>query len=224
MKRAHVMIGIALLAAAATATYAYYSPHLAVRSLRTALVAGESDVAGKYIDYPAVRESLKGQVNAQMMTAMDKPEMRDNPFAALGMALVTSLVDRMVDAMVSPEGLRNLVEKGRADAKLKGRDPEKSEMPSFTSEYKAWDIWTMSPERENAVTLVFHRTGIIGGWKLRSVRIPDISQAGLTKSSASSTSQTTADSMYCSREADRLERAGNDWAVSYANCQKLKER
>lgn len=36
-------------------------------------------------------------------------EMRDNPFAALGAALASAMVDKIVDVYVTPAGIRQLM-------------------------------------------------------------------------------------------------------------------
>ena len=81
------------------------SPYLAARNLKNAAIEADPDELETSVDFPSVRESLKSQLNVAMMTEMQNdPEMKDNPFAGLG-----AMVDRMIDAYVTPDGLAAMV-------------------------------------------------------------------------------------------------------------------
>jgi len=59
------------------------------------------------IDFPALRESLKEQLNARMADTVPN-ETKDNVFAALSGMFAGAVVDRMVDMIVTPQGILNL--------------------------------------------------------------------------------------------------------------------
>jgi hypothetical protein len=70
---------------------------------------GDRDTLERLVDFPRVRESLKADLTAAMIKEMrDDPEMQDNMFAELGLAMAPTLVAGVVDAMVNPATLAQL--------------------------------------------------------------------------------------------------------------------
>src|SRR4051812_34947441 len=59
------------------------------------------------IDFPALRESVKEELNMQMSKNLAH-EARENAFAVLGATFAGAIVDRMVEMMVTPQGIINL--------------------------------------------------------------------------------------------------------------------
>jgi 23S rRNA A2030 N6-methylase RlmJ len=59
--------GLLAAAAAATAGYwYYYSPMLAMQTMRDAAQARHAESFNRHVDYPKLRESLKGQMAARV--------------------------------------------------------------------------------------------------------------------------------------------------------------
>ena len=102
------VLGIGLGAALAIAGGWYLvSPFAAVVGCRNAIVELDADKAENCIDFPALREGLKSEIPAMLMKQMRQdPEMAGNPFSSIGMALVIPMVSAMVDAYVTPAGLK----------------------------------------------------------------------------------------------------------------------
>jgi hypothetical protein len=102
MKRNHLIAaGVAILLLALAGYFA--SPLLALHGLRDAMKKGDPDRLEQLVDFPRVREGLKADMTAMMIAQMQSdPEMRDNPFAAIGLAIAPGLVNNMVDAVVTP--------------------------------------------------------------------------------------------------------------------------
>jgi hypothetical protein len=84
-------------------------PYLALNNIKKAQ-AGDSDTVSKYIDYPSVRQSFKDQMNAKM--AKELMNQDNDGFAALGAMLASTMVDKMIDGIVTPEGM-TLMLKGK---------------------------------------------------------------------------------------------------------------
>src|ERR1700730_16507481 len=97
---------VGLIAALVLGIGAYgLSPLWAVHNLQSAAQSGDRDEFEQAVDFPAIRESLKGQIAALLVRSMrSDPELKDNPFAAMGALLAPALTDRMVDSVVTPEG------------------------------------------------------------------------------------------------------------------------
>ncbi|WP_374575735.1 DUF2939 domain-containing protein [Phenylobacterium sp. J367] len=112
-KQALLNGAIALVAAFFAAYFA--SPLLAAQSLRSAAREGDAERLERLVDFPTVREGLKSQINAQLMTAMQTdPEMQANPFAALALLMVPAIVERAIDAYVTPDAIGAMVTTGKA--------------------------------------------------------------------------------------------------------------
>ncbi|MCH2237453.1 MAG: hypothetical protein A2792_13880 [Sphingomonadales bacterium RIFCSPHIGHO2_01_FULL_65_20] len=149
------------------------SPYYAVYSLRNAALDGDVDALEAKVDFPAVRESLKSQLSAAMMAKMQNdPEMQNNPFAGLGMMMMPAIVDRMVEAYVTADGIGAMV-RGR-----KPKDTDKSGVnPDIAteSEYLGLDRFRLRTRNtksgEVGPSFVLERTGFLS-WKMTRLEIP----------------------------------------------------
>ena len=92
------------------------SPYLSALSLKRAVQSGNWQEVGRYVDFPAVRAQLKEHMKAQMFKAVME-DNKDNPFAALGVALAANVVDTMVDSLLTPEGLATFYEENSGDSR-----------------------------------------------------------------------------------------------------------
>lgn len=146
------------------------SPYLAMHNLKEAVREGDRDDLAEKVDFPAVRESIKSQAKAVMMAELTK-EKDSNPFAALGGMLAMAMIDPVVDGIVSPDGLRVMVDKGQIRAKA---DAEANKAPevAWAIAHKGMSRFTAKPEGGDvkAPELVFKRDGV--SWKLVDVVLP----------------------------------------------------
>lgn len=161
----------------AVGAYWYYSPILAMRALQSAALAKDADTFNDHVDYPRVRESMKGQMIAMLA---DKLGTGSNSGAeAFGTALGVAMIGPMVDALVRPE----MVMKAMQDGKFKPDiGVSKTSNSSTPSDAGKWEIQRKSVNkviayRPDATTpdsrpgFVFERTGF-ADWKLTEVRLP----------------------------------------------------
>jgi hypothetical protein len=111
-------LGTWLLVFAALAVAAYFaSPYASLYFLREALVAGDAHAIEKRVDFASVRTSLKEQAKLHMLRALaEDKDMQGNPFAGLAAALAPAMIDNLVDASVTADGIAHLINQG----KLKG--------------------------------------------------------------------------------------------------------
>src|SRR5689334_10694172 len=101
--RSRFFTGFVVLLAVLIASFWYWSPILAVHQLQRAAESRDADAVNEKIDYPALRESMKGQFNARLAGAMGQQQANGNPFAAFGTVIGTAMVNQMIDALVRPE-------------------------------------------------------------------------------------------------------------------------
>ncbi|MBR2270403.1 DUF2939 domain-containing protein [Sphingobium sp.] len=153
----------------------FASPSIAMSGLRDAAVEGDREELKDRVDFPAVRESLKAQVRAHFVTEMQKE--KDNPFAALGMAMAGAIVDPMIDGIVSPSGIKAMVQQGRmqTDARDANAAVQTEKKPvEWSIDRRGFDKFLAKPKTEagqNEPTLVFERDGL--GWRLVDIEIPE---------------------------------------------------
>jgi hypothetical protein len=96
-----VVIAIAVVALLG---YAYASPYIALDHLKRAADARDAQTLNQYVDYPALRQSLKDQVTQLLTRRIDEQKLH-NPLAAIGAMIGVALVGPLVDAYATPDGV-----------------------------------------------------------------------------------------------------------------------
>jgi hypothetical protein len=170
--------------------YWYWSPLWAVHEMQVAAKSGDADTFNSYVDYPNLRESLKGQFSAMMARRMasEPASDSDNSFAkagaALGSALALMMVDKLVDGFVRPEVVMQAMQRGKMtpaeDSKQErgtnktpastGDEPVVSTKRHGANKYIVYLSSQGEPERQR-VGFVLERSGF-AAWKLTEIRLP----------------------------------------------------
>lgn len=184
-------LAIAVLVAILGAWY-YATPYLAFSAMKAAADKRDAQTLSDYVDYPAVRESLKATFKAKMAGDLVKGGANANPFVALGMMLAGALVDTMVDAMITPQGLTSLMNAEQAAPKIESPrkpppEPQTQTLPQqskteqsaretvITRRYAGWNRFEISASKsdkpDDKVTMVMLRQGI-ASWKLSAIDLP----------------------------------------------------
>lgn len=101
-------LGLAALIAFAVAAYSYASPYVVLDRLKTAADARDAVTVNQYVDYPALRMSLKQQVTDMLTRRLDTAK-RENPLAAIGALVGMALTGPLVDAYATPDGVSALL-------------------------------------------------------------------------------------------------------------------
>jgi hypothetical protein len=176
---------VAVIAVLLLGAYWYWSPVLAIRQMQAAAKAGDADDFNDHVDYPKLRESLKGQLAAMFTDQLSAQPASDNEFAKAGAALGTmiglAMVDKMVDAFVRPEVVMRAMQNGKLAPKVaaepasSGQQQPNDEV-AWSSERKGTGKYLVFAGRageapENRVGLVLERTGF-STWKLTEIRMP----------------------------------------------------
>lgn len=114
MKRPSTAGIVGVIVAILVVATSYASPYWTLREMRTALIDKDADAFSSHVDFPAVRESVRGQVMIAMQARLGTPEMKGNAFAGLGMLLGMALINQIIDTLVTPGGVMTLMAQGSA--------------------------------------------------------------------------------------------------------------
>lgn len=188
-----VLGGLAVLA---FLTLYLASPILAFNSLSEAARAGDRQALGAKVDFPAVRASLKAQLRDRLMGALGADQgLSQSPFGALGALLAPTLVDQVVEAAVTPDGIAMMARSGRAplssaselrpgralppppetappdSAAAAGSEPKPKTSFGYAG-LNQFEAVSYPNDRPNApLTWVLERRGMFG-WKLVAIELP----------------------------------------------------
>lgn len=88
--------------------FAYASPYIALNNLKRAADARDVQTVNQYVDFPALRESLKQQV-VGLLTRRLGERSNGNPLVALGAMIGAALIGPLVDAYATPDGVAALL-------------------------------------------------------------------------------------------------------------------
>jgi hypothetical protein len=119
-----ILVSVSTLMIASVASYWYWSPYLTMRKMQHAAASADADSFSDYVDYPALRDSLKGQISARMTRDLEKQADSGDGLAqggALGSMLGLVMVDKIVDAVVRPETVMQAMQSGKVQ--LRGSAP-----------------------------------------------------------------------------------------------------
>jgi Protein of unknown function (DUF2939) len=172
-KRRLLGVAVAVLAVVA-AGYAYASPYLTVSRVRAAAERGDAATVNAHVDFPAMRESMKGWMGVAMAKQLAKQgnDVRSNPFNALGAAFAMTLVEKMVDALVTPEMVSAMLEGRRPGQRSKPDARAGTEAPLMG--YEGFDRFVVTMRRagepREEFSMIWRRSGLT--WKLSAVRLP----------------------------------------------------
>ncbi|VVD75849.1 putative transmembrane protein [Pandoraea communis] len=95
--------GISIGALAVVLGLLFGTPYYTLWRARDAANARDATALSSYVDYPAVRESLKMSLHDELARQMDK--QRGNAFGSLALALGGLVSDRVVEALLTPEAV-----------------------------------------------------------------------------------------------------------------------
>jgi hypothetical protein len=159
-------IGAALLVIASGALWYFESPLWTLKGIKDAAQSRDSDALNGYIDYPALRESLKAELMARMMAEAQKDE---SGFGALGMAIGSAMMGPMIDALVSPAGMRAaLLANRQANAAPAASALQVPEKPVIVR--RNFSEFVVTSKGQPNGGLVFKRHGL--SWMLSGVELP----------------------------------------------------
>jgi hypothetical protein len=103
-----LIVTLIVIAVIAALGFGYASPYMALNSLKRAADARDAQTVNEYVDFPALRESLKQQVTGILSRRLDA-HGSGNPLAAIGAMIGVALIGPLVDAYATPDGVAALL-------------------------------------------------------------------------------------------------------------------
>ncbi len=157
-------------------TYVAAGPYLTVRAIRRAVVAQDATALARQIDFPALRSSLKAQLDDRMVRSAGA-DMQASPLGAFGLTIAGAVAGTTVDAMVTPTGLGALMQGHilfkRFDDGLSSSEPSSTEPlhdPSYKYESASRFIATTHDAKGRPIVFVLTRHGL--QWQLSDIQLP----------------------------------------------------
>jgi hypothetical protein len=108
VRRSKLLLAAVLLLAALLAAWYILSPFLLLRSLSYAVKNSDRDAIAADVDFPAVRDGLKQQLDSYLETRVAGRHKAD-PFARLLLSLAPSIGGQVIDAVVTPDGVATIL-------------------------------------------------------------------------------------------------------------------
>jgi len=103
-----ITIAIVVLFVISLIAYAYASPYIALNRIKRAADARDAATLNEYVDYPALRMSLKAEVGEMLQKRIDA-QHSSNPLLLFGAAIGAVLIGPLVDAYATPDGVAALI-------------------------------------------------------------------------------------------------------------------
>jgi hypothetical protein len=152
-----VLVPLLLLGA-----YIWASPYLFLRSLQSALLAGDQARLERLVDFPRVRQGLKAELHASLLKQVQEEA---NPFAGLAYLFVAGFLDAFVDALLTPEGLASL-----GTGQEPGQAPKEA-VRDWRLAYQGFRLAYVYPKDDPRSRLYLERQGF-WGWRVVRLQVP----------------------------------------------------
>lgn len=186
------------------------SPLVAVDALRAAARSGDRDRLEQLADFPAVRAHLKEDLSARLLVKLrSDPELTRSPLAGLGLILGPAIVDRAIDAYVTPDAVAAMIRSGKAPqpgmrpeeggavqagGDRAGDDARARNRPRVRMAYADLDHFRVTLSRadgpDQTLGLLLQRRDLFW-WRLTRIELPQDKTASAPPSRESTPSQET---------------------------------
>jgi DUF2939 family protein/zinc ribbon protein len=175
------LLAIVLVPLIVIAAVFFAMPFITLKQIQAAVKRGDGDALSRHIDFPKVRENIKHQLTIRWMQEMGKksPETGfETAGFAIGMALGGTLMDRLLDTIVSPTGVAKIFEYRKVqiagqgttqtnNSVLKGAFEDARYMFRGLSEFA---VQVPNDEQPEPIEYVFSRTWL--SWRLTNIKVP----------------------------------------------------
>lgn len=102
-----LIITLIVIIVIAALGFAYASPYIALNNLKRAADARDAQTVNQYVDFPALRDSLKQQIAGMLSRRLEADS--NSKLAAIGTVIGVTLIGPLVDAYATPDGVAALL-------------------------------------------------------------------------------------------------------------------
>lgn len=168
----------------------YLTPFYSLRQMQHAAKTHDATTLNRYVDYPALRESLKTSLQGEMSKALlqDKTDNGMNAFAKM---FATAFVNPLVDTLVTSESVALMLRanmpksasknqpseatpSSKADNTKNATEDEKIITNHHYQDFNHFVVTVAKPQFPKAVfTFTLSRDGFLS-WKLTGIAIPAV--------------------------------------------------
>lgn len=173
-----LLTGAVLAAAALFAAAWAVAPIVAGQALIRAAKAGDARKLEQLVDFPALRASLKDELNNKLVARMGRdPRVVDSGLGGLGMMLAPMILSGAIDTAVTPEVLAQMVTTAEAPDPSRRTPSEPADDKSDRDIHQAWGYrdldhfavtLTDRDHPDQHLALILERRGVFT-WKLAAV-------------------------------------------------------
>lgn len=167
----------------ALAVLLFASPYIALHSIKKALDAQDATRLSQYVDFPVLRENLKGKLMESMAAKLPPSQDPDNPFGGIGKMIGGVVIGAAVDGLVSPASVMMVMQSGQVAPKTPSSTRPSQEPPSesqtqpapstpeqvasrnFSVDYQGFNLVRVYRKSDPDTDFYFRRDGLMG-WKL----------------------------------------------------------
>jgi hypothetical protein len=162
-------MGVGLILIGAGAGWYFESPACTLKQMAVAAQARDSDKFSEYVDYSKLRETTKSQMKAAMTAELTSGSR--NGFEALGMMMGMSMVDNLIDGMLTPDGVAAMFARKTTSSEpvKKPFGIEASNREIVRDGFDRFRLHDKSKPGQDG-DLIFERHGL--GWKLAQIKVP----------------------------------------------------
>jgi hypothetical protein len=176
-----LVVGLAVAAVAVFVIVWAAAPVLAAQALIRAAKAGDADRIEQLVDFPALRQSLKDELTAELAAHMRRdPRMAESSLGGLGLILAPMLLSGAVDAAVTPDVVARMVTTAEApDPTVRDRPEPGDAADEGDDIHQAWGYRDLNAfavtltdrdHPDQRLALIMERRGLFS-WKLAAVDI-----------------------------------------------------
>lgn len=178
MKKWIALVVVVLLALAG---WIAAGPFLTINAIREAIAAEDTAALQEHVDFPAVRGSLRAQVE-DALARNAGIDARNNPLGAFALGLANSAAGGIVDALATPAGIgavlqgRGLLHRISGNGSVEGDTyahrppPDPLRDASYRFESTSRFTATVRTDAGDPVVFVLDRQGL--RWRLTDIRLP----------------------------------------------------
>ncbi|MFJ6023137.1 DUF2939 domain-containing protein [Brevundimonas sp. NPDC092305] len=173
-----LVLGAAMAVAACIVLAWGAAPILTAQALIKAAKARDVARIEQLVDFPALRASMKDELNAELITRMRRdPRIQDNNLGGLAMMLAPSLLEGAVDTVVTPQGVAMMVTTAEAPDPTRPDPPEPDDARDSSDIHQAWGYRSLNAfavtltdrdQPDQRLALILERRGLFA-WKLAAV-------------------------------------------------------